>query len=202
MSRGSVGLLGAALYAHFRVASACAEHNRQYITAIKQKPETIPRFTRGKVFAEQGLRCKASHKYRVLPPLDGPGGVALSRRTDTDSLASQPEGVLRTAAGGRDPATARDRELCHSCGRTTPPGRAFGRSSPCFLARAYDSFAALSTALRLLVILRSEGCSTLSFAWYVAERVQTRVCIWAVAWHAGHCAGWSGEGGPQADGVP
>ena len=120
MSRGSVGLLGAALYAHFRVASACAEHNRQYITAIKQKPETIPRFTRGKVFAEQGLRCKASHKDRVLPPLDGPGGVALSRRTDTDSRASQPRGVLRTAAGGRDPATARDRES-NSATCNSPP---------------------------------------------------------------------------------
>eukprot|EP00964_Phaeocystis_antarctica_P103771 scaffold69026_cov78-Phaeocystis_antarctica.AAC.6 len=62
-----------------------------------------------------------------------------------------------------------------SCGRKTPPGRAFGRSPPCFLAPAYDRFAALSTALRLLAILRSEGCSTLSFAWYVVERVIAQV---------------------------
>ena len=71
-------------------------------------------------FCGQGLRCKASHKDRVLPPLDGPGGVALSRRTDTDSRASQPGGVLRTAAGGRDPATARDRES-NSATCNSPP---------------------------------------------------------------------------------
>ena len=78
------------------------------------------RSTPGRFLRKQGLRCKASHKDRVLPPLDGPGGVALSRRTDTDSRASQPRGVLRTAAGGRDPATARDRES-NSATCNSPP---------------------------------------------------------------------------------
>ena len=65
-----------------------------------------------------GVRRPA--KTGSYPPWMDQEAWALPRRTDTDSRASQPRGVLRTAAGGRDPATARDRES-NSATCNSPP---------------------------------------------------------------------------------
>ena len=65
------------------IVVAVLRDRREAADGFTDAQRTTERLERlGKVLAEQGLRCKASHKDRVLPPLDGPGGVALSRGTD------------------------------------------------------------------------------------------------------------------------